>query len=201
MHIEHAVISDLPRIMEIYACARRFMAENGNPRQWGPTNWPPESLIRLDIEAGNLYVCLRDEGNEKEDAVEGVQKAPGGEMAGSVCTELTTANRRVVAVFFYIAGADIEPCYAGIEDGAWLDPSPYGVVHRIASDGSVKGAGSFCIRWAYEQCGHLRIDTHPDNKVMQGLLAKLGFRRCGIIHVVEDHDPRYAYELTEIQRG
>ena len=172
------------------------MAENGNPRQWGPTNWPPESLIRLDIEAGNLYVCLRDEGNEKEDAVEGVQKAPGGEMAGSVCTELTTANRRVVAVFFYIAGADIEPCYAGIEDGAWLDPSPYGVVHRIASDGSVKGAGSFCIRWAYEQCGHLRIDTHPDNRVMQGLLAKLGFRRCGIIHVVEDNDPRYAYELT-----
>ena len=147
------------------------------------------------------FIFIIYEGNEKEDAVEGVQKAPGGEMAGSVCTELTTANRRVVAVFFYIAGADIEPCYAGIEDGAWLDPSPYGVVHRIASDGSVKGAGSFCIRWAYEQCGHLRIDTHPDNKVMQGLLAKLGFRRCGIIHVVEDHDPRYAYELTEIQRG
>ena len=129
-------------------------------------------------------------------SIEGVQKAPEAVKAGSVCTGQTTANRLVVAVFFYIAGADIEPCYAGIEDGAWLDPSPYGVVHRIASDGSVKGAGSFCIRWAYEQCGHLRIDTHPDNRVMQGLLAKLGFRRCGIIHVVEDNDPRYAYELT-----
>ena len=195
MHIEHAVIADLPRIMEIYACARRFMAENGNPRQWGPTNWPPESLIRSDIESGNLYVCVRDEGDMKADAVEDGQKA-AAVNAGSVCAGQASVNRQVVAAFFYIAGADIEPCYAGIEDGAWLDPSPYGVVHRIASDGSVKGAGSFCISWAYEQCGHLRIDTHPDNRVMQGLLAKLGFRRCGIIHVVEDNDPRYAYELT-----
>ena len=28
---------------------------------------------------------------------------------------------------------------------------PYGVVHRIADDGSVKGIGSFCINWAYEK--------------------------------------------------
>ena len=195
MHIEHAVIADLPRIMEIYACARRFMAENGNPRQWGPTNWPPESLIRSDIEAGNLYVCVKDEGDVKADTVEAGQ-ASAYDSQVSVCRGEVSAHRRVVAAFFYIVGADIEPCYAGIEDGAWIDPSPYGVVHRIASDGSVKGAGSFCIRWAYEQCGHLRIDTHPDNRVMQGLLAKLGFRRCGIIHVVEDNDPRYAYELS-----
>ena len=194
MHIEHAVISDLPRIMEIYACARRFMAENGNPRQWGPTNWPPESLIRSDIEAGNLYVCVKDEGDVKADPVEAGQASVCDSQV-SACRGEVSAHRRVVAAFFYIAGADIEPCYAGIEDGTWIDPSPYGVVHRIASDGSVKGAGSFCIRWAYEQCGHLRIDTHPDNRVMQGLLAKLGFRRCGIIHVVEDNDPRYAYEL------
>ena len=30
--------------------------------------------------------------------------------------------------------------------------------------------------------------------VMQNLLAKLGFTRCGIIHVQEDDDPRFAYE-------
>ena len=82
MHIDHAVIADLPRIMEIYACARRFMAENGNPRQWGPTNWPPESLIRSDIEVGNLYVCVKDEEDVVADAGEDVQKAPGGEIVG-----------------------------------------------------------------------------------------------------------------------
>ena len=78
---------------------------------------------------------------------------------------------------------------------AWRDEDPYGVVHRIAADGSEKGIGAFCLNWAYGQCKHLRIDTHPDNTVMQGLLTKLGFTRRGIIHVEEDNDPRYAYDM------
>ena len=75
--------------------------------------------------------------------------------------------------------------------------SPYGVVHRIASDGSVHGTGSFCLNWAYAQCGHLRIDTHGDNIVIQNLLKKLGFVFCGIIYVQEDNDPRLAFEKSE----
>lgn len=152
------------RVMEIYAHARAFMAEHGNPNQWGPTCWPPEALIRRDIAQGKSYVCL--------------------------------ADNRVVGVFYFDFGPDIEPTYARIEDGAWRDGSPYGVVHRIASDGTVRGVGAFCIDWAYRQCGHLRIDTHGDNRVMQGLLTKLGFVRCGTIYVQEDDDPRLAYEKT-----
>lgn len=48
--------------------------------------------------------------------------------------------------------------------------------------------------WAFSQCNHLRVDTHTDNKVMQNLLTKLGFKKCGIIHVIQDNYPRYAYE-------
>ncbi len=107
-----------------------------------------------------------------------------------VCLE----NSRIIGTFFYAAGKDIEPTYRVIEDGAWLDDSPYGVVHRIASDGSVKGTGTFCLNWAYAQCGHLRIDTHGDNTVMQDLLRKLGFIHCGTIYVTEDSYPRLAYE-------
>ena len=33
-----------------------------------------------------------------------------------------------------------------------------------------------------------------DNLVMQGLLSKLGFVRCGTIYVEEDDNPRIAYE-------
>lgn len=44
----------------------------------------------------------------------------------------------IIGTFFYISGSDIEPTYAKIDDGAWLDSNPYGVVHRIASDGSEK---------------------------------------------------------------
>ncbi len=73
------------------------------------------------------------------------------------------------------------------------------MVHRIASDGSVKGIGSFCITWALEQSGHLRIDTHGDNKVMQNMLAKLGFTHCGTIYVDEDEYSRMAYEKVIVQ--
>ena len=163
MIIRKSTENDLPRIMELYRYARAFMAAHGNPNQWGPTNWPPESLIRQDIADGNSYVCLSDAGN-------------------------------VIGTFFYNFGPDIEPGYRDITDGAWKDGSPYGVVHRVAGDGSEKGIGAFCINWAYEQCGHLRIDTHGDNKVMQNLLGKLGFVHCGTIHVEEDDNPRLAYE-------
>ena len=158
-------MQDLERIMEIYARARSFMAQHGNPNQWGPTNWPPEALIRSDIAAGNSYVCMND-------------------------------ARHVIGTFFFDYGDDIEPTYREITDGCWLDDSSYGVVHRIASDGSEKGVGLFCLDWAYGQCGHLRIDTHGDNHVMQGLVKKAGFVHCGTIYVKEDHYPRLAFEKS-----
>ena len=105
---------------------------------------------------------------------------------------------RIAAVFYYDFGKDIDPCYRTIEDGAWLEDSPYGVVHRIAAAEGTRGAGSFCINWAFRQCGHLRIDTHGDNLVMQNLLKKLGFTRCGIIYVEEDNDPRVAFERLQV---
>ena len=163
MKIRKSVESDVEKMMAIYARARAFMAEHGNPRQWGATNWPPEAVIHEDIQKGQSYVCLNDE-------------------------------ERIIGTFFFTQGKDVESTYAEIQDGSWLDDSDYGVVHRIASDGSEKGIGTFCINWAYEQCGHLRMDTHGDNLVMQNLLKKLGFVHCGTIHVVEDNDPRLAYE-------
>lgn len=163
MDIRKSTGQDLDRIMEIYAFARQYMAEHGNPNQWGPTNWPPEELIWQDIREENSYVCVNGEGT-------------------------------VIGTFFFRHGPDIEPTYRDITDGAWQDDSPYGVVHRIAGDGSEKGIGAFCIDWAYEQCGHLRIDTHGDNVVMQNLLKKLGFVHCGTIYVEEDDNPRLAFE-------
>ena len=164
MEIRKSTEQDIGRMMEIYARARRFMAEHGNPNQWGPTGWPPEALIRRDIAAGDSYVCVHE--------------------------------GRVVGTFYFIYGQDIEPTYRDIAEGRWLDDSPYGVVHRVAADGTVRGVGAFCINWAYEQCGHLRIDTHGDNKVMQRLVEKLGFVHCGTIHVLEDNYPRLAYEKS-----
>lgn len=107
-----------------------------------------------------------------------------------VCLE----KDRVLAVFYYDFGPDIDATYRKIEGPGWVWTGPYGVVHRIAAEQG-HGAGRFCIQWAMEQAGHLRIDTHPDNAVMQRLLERLGFQKRGIIHVAEDNDPRYAYEF------
>lgn len=100
----------------------------------------------------------------------------------------------VIGTFFFLYGKDIEPTYRDITEGHWIGDDTYGVVHRIASSGKEKGIGTFCINWAYEQCGHLRIDTHGDNVVMQNLLKKLGFTHCGTIYVEEDDYPRLAFE-------
>lgn len=59
--IRKANPGDLPEIMNTYAYARSFMAAHGNPNQWGPTNWPPECLIREDISAGKSYVVMKND--------------------------------------------------------------------------------------------------------------------------------------------
>ena len=104
-----------------------------------------------------------------------------------VCEE----EERIIGVFYYRPGND--PTYEVIEGGEWISGAPYGVVHRIMSDGTVKGTASFCLEWALKQCGNLRIDTHRDNTVMQRLLQKNGFSYCGIIHI-EDGSERLAYQ-------
>lgn len=166
MKIRKSKPEDIVRIMEIYDFARKFMAESGNPNQWGPTNWPPKELIKNDIKTGNSYVCVN-------------------------------ASDEIIATFYFTYGKDIEPTYAEITEGSWIDDSAYGVIHRLASDGSQKGIGSFCINWAYNQCNHIRIDTHIDNTVMQNLVKKLGFIHCGTIYVEQDNYQRLAYEKSE----
>ena len=48
---------ELDQIMDIYARARAFMAENGNPTQWGDS-YPPRELIEEDILSNRLFVCV-----------------------------------------------------------------------------------------------------------------------------------------------
>lgn len=109
-----------------------------------------------------------------------------------VCEE----DKRLCGVFMLSVKPD--PTYDYIE-GAWLNEEPYGVIHRIASDGTTKGIFQsvlgFCREKSEEQkIMNLRIDTHADNKTMQYLLEKYGFERCGIIYL-ENGSPRIAYQL------
>lgn len=154
--IRKAAPDDLPRILEIYACARDFMERTGNPNQWKKTN-PPRQTLEADIPAGRLYVV-------EENGIHGV--------------------------FAYFTEPD--PTYAYIENGAWLDESPYGTLHRVAGDGN-GGIFQAVLSFALNQNPHIRIDTHEDNKVMQHILQKHGFQSCGTIYLANG-EPRIAFE-------
>lgn len=149
--------ADLPRLMEIYAIARKFMADNGNPTQW-PAHYPPLDLLEEDIDAGHLFAVT------EHDVIHGV--------------------------FAFILGDD--PTYAIIENGFWRSTSPYGTIHRVASDGA-GGILRTALEFAQTRADHLRIDTHEDNKPMQHLVEKYGFSRRGIIYT-DNGSPRIAYD-------
>ncbi len=99
----------------------------------------------------------------------------------------------VVAGFALIIGE--EPTYLDIEDGTWIDPTEYGTIHRLASLPEAKGVFDTCLKFCLEKIKHLRADTHIDNKIMIHLLESRGFKRCGIITVI-NNTKREAYELT-----
>lgn len=100
------------------------------------------------------------------------------------------ASGKICGVFALVTGD--EPTYQIIE-GKWLNDKPYGTVHRIASDNSVKGILEHSLAYCEKKIGNIRIDTHADNQIMQHLLAKYGYTKCGTIYV-EDGTPRIAYQ-------
>lgn len=158
MKIRKATPDDLNILLNLFEQARIFMAQHGNPTQWG-NSYPPAAILEQDIAEGNSYVCEE--------------------------------NGTIHAAFYFQIGKD--DSYAKIYEGEWLNDAPYGVVHRITSDGKIKGTASYCLNWAFEQCDNLKIDTHRNNRIMQHLLDKTGFTYCGIIYL-EDGTERLAYQ-------
>ena len=103
-------------------------------------------------------------------------------------------NDKVVATFVLRGG--IDPTYNKIYGGEWLNEEPYATIHRIASTGEIKGIMNIAITFALKQYENIRIDTHSDNKVMQQIAKKEGFRYCGIINCWNGTE-RLAYQYTK----
>lgn len=144
-----------------------------------------------------VYACARQFMQETGNATQWGSAYPpealiAQDIARGQSYVITGENGDICGVFAFIIGAD--PTYAVIEDGAWLSDAPYGVIHRIAGNGTAHGIVQQAVAFCRSRTPHLRIDTHADNRVMQHLIAKCGFARCGIIHV-RDGSPRIAYEM------
>lgn len=156
---------DFVRIMELYRNAAVFMAQTGNPNQW-VNGYPGRKLLEAEIENGTSYIIEETEGNG------------------------------IAGVFSFIIGED--PTYRKIEQGSWLGNGIYGTVHRLASAEKKKGIAGICFDWCAKKgaeagCSSIRADTHQDNQIMQKVLAKNRFTRCGIIYLA-DGAQRIAYE-------
>lgn len=61
MKIRKSRPEDLERMLRLYADARVFMAEHGNPTQWA-NGYPEPEMLQEDIRAGVSYVCEDDQG-------------------------------------------------------------------------------------------------------------------------------------------
>lgn len=140
------------------------MKQSGNPSQWG-TAYPPESLVKEDLERGYLYVLEYFDGEK-------------GEL--SVC-----------GVFAFLPEGD--EIYNNIV-GKWLNHLPHAAIHRVASSGELPGVLPACVDFCLSVSKNLKIDTHPDNKIMQHQLTKAGFLPCGSIFL-PDGSERIAFQL------
>ncbi|MCR5481921.1 MAG: N-acetyltransferase [Clostridia bacterium] len=178
MFVRRTEKKDFEEIKKIFAYAREFMRQNGNPGQWS-NNRPSDELLLDDIEKGNSYCIV--EGTQAE----GTQT----ECAQTECGQ-TQDTGKIIGVFTFIPG--IDPTYIEIEGGSWLNDEPYGTIHRMAGAKGAKGIFDIALSFCENLTDNIRVDTHHDNLVLQHLAEKHGFQRCGIIYV-DDGTPRIAY--------
>lgn len=102
----------------------------------------------------------------------------------------------VVGAFALIYGAD--PTYGTVYGGSWVDDThPYATIHRLASTKDSHGVAGTCFDWCWDRIHNLRVDTHEDNVIMLHCIAKAGFTRCGIIHLLNG-DPRIAFQKINL---
>ena len=105
-----------------------------------------------------------------------------------------TEGGRIYGCFMLCDGPDVT--YQQIFDGQWGYDTPYGVIHRVAGDGTKRGVVAACAAFARQYYRHLRIDTHRDNLPMQRSLRSAGFTHRGTIFL-ENGDPRLAYDWAD----
>lgn len=101
---------------------------------------------------------------------------------------------RICVTFFLRLGED--PSYKRIYEGKWLTDNDYGVIHRVASDGTVKDVMRQILDFCFQFTDEIRIDTHRDNHTMQNCLLRYGFKYCGIIYLLSG-DERLAYQMCK----
>lgn len=159
--IEKAKLTDLSEIVAVIESARAFLKAQ-EIDQWQKSAYPAAADVRSDIENNVAYVLKLD--------------------------------GKVAAYAAVMTGFD--PAYDLIH-GAWRNDShDYVTVHRMAVSTAFRGQalGQGFLTSVFETFStyqDFRVDTHPDNQIMQHILTKLGFEKCGVVMF---EGARWAYQ-------
>lgn len=169
-YIKKANLEDLLIIESIILEAVAFIKEQGSP-QWQDGYHPSNEQITQDIEKGEGFVLI------------------------------DSANDYLVGYGALTHGP--ETAYDTLVSGQWLyEEEDYLAIHRIALASGMRGKGLSkelligLIREGNRQ-GYFdfRIDTHPQNVMMDKLVTGIGFKECGEIILPIPNGERIAYQL------
>jgi GNAT superfamily N-acetyltransferase len=165
IYLREAVLTDVDEIVAVIEEGRQFLAEQGID-QW-QNGYPGRTDILADLQKNVAHVLVVD------DTIAGYAALVVGE----------------------------DTAYTKITSGSWREHvTPYTAIHRVAVSAQYRGqkltqqlfSNIFTLQVAK---GHtdFRIDTHPENHVMQHVAEKLGFEKRGI---VQFEGERWAYQLV-----
>ncbi|WEV50415.1 GNAT family N-acetyltransferase [Lactobacillus sp. ESL0731] len=171
MQLRRATMTDFDQIMAILKDGANQLAESG-VNQW-QGEYPSPDQIKEDIENGWAYLAVSDD----EETVGAI----------SIVTPPDHSYDKL--------------------NGDWLiQTDNYVVIHRVAIHSKHAGNGYATkllqavienIRDNHPEVDSIRIDTHEDNKAMQHLIDKMGFKQVGTLHgVYRADETSYVYELV-----
>ncbi len=162
-YLRPAVMDDVERVMAMVRGAQQRLAASGID-QW-QNGYPNPERIAEDIRLGvGRVLCV---------------------------------DGRAVAYGALVYTGEV--AYDNLRGGKWLtEGTNYATIHRlcVADEAVGRGKGRLFMVLAEAESvsrgvGSIRVDTHPENKIMQSLIASLGYTYCG---TVEYESPRLAYE-------
>ena len=168
IYLRQSTVDDLPRIIDIIGGAKKTLRDRGVD-QW-QVGYPDEKILEQDIQEDISYVLILD-----------------GEVVGVAALQ---------------QGYDKN--YQDMTSGSWSKDSDvtYSIIHRIAVEPGHQGQhlSAALIQQLltishYLGYSDVRIDTHPDNLVMQHVITSNGFVEKGTITMDEDHGIRKAYQI------
>lgn len=145
-------MKDLPVILNVFARARAFMKENGNPNQW-KNHRPDPDLIRQDLQEGRMFAVCNESG------IHGVfSLLPGRDWTYDRIENGSWLNDEPYAAIHRVAS----------------DGQIHGFFRCLLAF-CIEQAEAMDLE-------NLRMDTHEDNRIMRHLLKSTGFVECGIIY-------------------